>query len=383
MSLSRFTRGLISSHISARSAPLWDQIEVAMMEPETEKKRKRARPGSTKTTSTIPDTAVTALPSDNRLKKGRADASQPAGRPTRAERRSSLRQARASHVTAATDEPGPGSATFETERSVCDTAGRNNRVYADTLRGVRTSLLPPNTASASTSSNRSPANRSAPSPRETKIDLLKPFANLAGMPPSSAVDAGPPEFDTSRGRAPESDMPWPDRAPRRERQLQRTAQAERPAVKVASAQRNRRRSQVENTSVARGQWSVARDPNVSRHPFLSCSISSIYYIFLADSRRCDVCARPEGAQPGASARRALGAAGVRVTLHSGVFWEHAVRFPVLGLHPPADCCCRYGVSHAHSDLDMVIIVRFIPCILHPHLFYFSRTQSGHKVIERK
>ena len=276
MSLSRFTRGLISSHISARSAPLWDQIEVAMMEPETEKKRKRARPGSTKTTSTIPDTAVTALPSDNRLKKGRADASQPAGRPTRAERRSSLRQARASHVTAATDEPGPGSATFETERSVCDTAGRNNRVYADTLRGVRTSLLPPNTASASTSSNRSPANRSAPSPRETKIDLLKPFANLAGMPPSSAVDAGPPEFDTSRGRAPESDMPWPDRAPRRERQLQRTAQAERPAVKVASAQRNRRRSQVENTSVARGQWSVARDPNVSRHPFLSCSISSIY-----------------------------------------------------------------------------------------------------------
>ena len=60
-----------------------------------------------------------------------------------------------------------------------------------------------------------------------------------------------------------------------------------------------------------------------------------------------------------------------------------MRFPVLGLHPPADCCCRYGVSHAHSDLDMVIIVRFIPCILHPHLFCFSRTQSGHKVIERK
>ncbi len=145
MSLSRFTRGLISSHISARSTPLWDQIEVAMMEPETEKKRKRTRRDNTKTITSIPDTAVIPPPRDNKPETGRADASQTAARPSRAERRSALRQAWASRKAAVTDELIPDNSTIDTGCSVGGAAERDNRVYANTLGGAGASLLLPNT----------------------------------------------------------------------------------------------------------------------------------------------------------------------------------------------------------------------------------------------
>lgn len=379
MSLSRFTRGLISSHISARSAPLWDQIEVAMMEPATGQEQKNARPGSlpavpaaattaTNTTTTRP----TAYVKDG---KGRAGVPQPAAMAPRAERRRARREARAPHTTATMDESGLGGAPPEAEQPVyaswaerrragarpgslaalvangreagrmtarraqadavdsdAGTLVRDNSASADAqetrggptfaswaerrvaLGGARASPLPPPDAASASAARASPAGPSAPSPRETDTERplwewREAFADLEGLPSPAdvaavALDVGEElvESDTPRGRALESDTPWPPRAPRRERPRRRTAQAERAAAKSSAAQGSNKR-QVNTSAAPQGQWSVARDPNVSPHPLLLALTLTRFLSRSAWMRRaCACCGSATGCGRTSSAR---------------------------------------------------------------------------------
>ncbi|KJA17193.1 hypothetical protein HYPSUDRAFT_46650 [Hypholoma sublateritium FD-334 SS-4] len=183
----------------------------------------------------------------------------------------------------------------------------------------------------------SPAGPSAPSPRKTKSgrplwEWQEAVADLEGppLPPNVAAahhaDTEFVESETPRGRALESDTPWPPRAPRRERPRRRTGQAERAAAaaKGSLAHGSSKRPKVEISSATpQGQWSVTRDPNIR------VDATCVHVLRVRDRVRAHV--------------------------------ERAVQ-RVFGSHYTVEFfgSTRYGVSHAHSDLDMVIIDPYRP-----------------------